>query len=273
LLGWAKGVLGYARRMGAAEDIAACEAALRELIRSVDGNRWTSTFTEDQLKDFQGKRDIDQRRRRGTQLGNDLLDYVELHHLQTHMQKGWSRYEPALGKKKYFDTFLDRLTGLRNAVAHSRELLPFERALVSGITGEIRNLVVIHRNSENLDESLWPVIEVARDGFGTTRTTEKPYGDGTRTTLRPGDVVDFTARGRDAEGAPLQWKCGRQIIEGDIGTATGNEVQFQWVVSARDVGFQKVIIVLTADRDDHRHKLFDALVEFHYLVARPRATP
>lgn len=268
-------MLAYAPSMGAAEDIAACEAALRELIRSVDGDDWTLTFTATELAGFEEKRDVDRRRRRGTQLGNDLLDYVELHHVQKHMHKNWSRYEPALGKKKYFETFLDRLTGLRNAVAHGRELLPFEQALVSGITGEMRNLVVIHRNSENLDAALWPVIEVARDGFGTTRTAERRYSDRTETdtTLRPGDVVDFTARGRDAEGAALQWTCGTQPGRTDIGEATGEEVQFQWVVSQKDIGRRTIAIGLTADRDDHRNGWWDDQVFFDYLVARPRVHP
>jgi hypothetical protein len=259
--------------MDAAEEIAACETALRELIRSIDGNGWKSTFTAAQLTDFQDKSETDQRRRRGTRLSNDLLEYVELHHLQKHMQSNWSRYEPALGKKKYFDTFLDRLTGLRNVVAHSRELLPFERALVSGITGEIRNLVVIHRNSENLDQSLWPIIEVAGDGFGTTHTPEQSYAlIHDRTTVRPGDVVDFTARGRDAEGASLKWTCGLRAGVGDIGKATGDEVQFQWVVSTKDIGHRKVWIMLTADREDHRHETWDDAVQFSYLVARPSDT-
>lgn len=261
--------------MGAAEDIAACETALRELIRRVDGSAWMSTFTEEQLQGFQEKRDIDQRRRRGTQLSNDLLDYVELHHLQTHMQKGWNRYESALGKRKYVETFLDRLTGLRNAVMHSRELLPFEQALVSGITGEIRNLVVIHRNVENVDAAMWPVIEIARDSFGTTRTAEQPYSDGSEPeiTLRPGDAVDFTARGRDADGAALQWTCGTQPGRTDIGEATGDEVQFRWVVSPKNIGRRTITIGLTADRDDHRYDWWDDQISFNYLVARPRVHP
>lgn len=259
--------------MGPAEEIAACETALRDLIRSIDGNRWTSTFSEEQIKDFEDRRDTDQRRRRGTQLSGDLLDYVELHHLQKHMQKDWSRYEPALGKKKYFDTFLDRLTGLRNVVAHSRELLPFERALVSGISGEIRNLVVIHRNSENLDQSLWPVIEIASDGFGETITRAQPLQiSRNRRVLRPGDIVNFTARGRDAEGALLRWSCGLFFGRSDIGEATGEEVQFQWVVSKSDIGFQKVVIMVTADREDHRHSSWDDSVQFRYLVARSSGT-
>jgi hypothetical protein len=260
--------------MGAAEEIAACEAALRELIRTVDGTNWTSGFPDDQIARFEQTRADDQKRRRGTLLSNDLLDYVQLYHLKKYLLgPAWSRYAPALGKQKYIEIYLDRLEGLRNAVAHSRPLLPFEEALVSGITGEIRNLVVIHRNSENLDQELWPVIEEARDSFGATRTHSQPHGPWheDQRQLQPGDQVTFTVRGRDAEGAQLTWRCGRWPTDGSIGVITGDEAEFVWTVEQRDIGANSTVTVtLIADRDDHRRAGFDATVEWSYFVTRPR---
>ena len=40
--------------------------------------------------------------------------------------------------RKTFDVYMDRLEEFRNPPMHSRTLVPFEVALVEGMTGEIR---------------------------------------------------------------------------------------------------------------------------------------
>jgi len=254
--------------MSAAEDIAACESALRDLIRTIDGSSWEASFSAEQLTRFEAARTEDLKRRRGTAPNNDLLDYVELYHLQTHIVGAWGRYAAALKKQRTFEVYLERLLGLRNAVAHSRPLLPFETQLVGGITGEIRNLVVLHRNIENPDHELWPIIEEARDQFGTTRTFSSPFPVGQdMVQLAPGDRVTFTARGRDAGDVTLLWRCGRNMYDDSIGTAEGETVTFEWTVEERDIGGGTHIhIVLASDRAHHRHEGFDASASFAYFV-------
>ena len=58
---------------------------------------------------------------------------------------------------------LKRLDNIRNAVGHSRPLLPFERDLLSGIAGQIRNQVTIYMSTQDEAGDIYPRIESVTD--------------------------------------------------------------------------------------------------------------
>src|SRR6202043_2622408 len=96
----------------------------------------------------------------------------------------------------------DRAEHFRNAVMHSRELLPFERDLLSGISGEIRNLVAIHRSSMGPDSKYYPTVESVVDSFGNN------LGEGLQvvdTRVQTGTTVEFTCRAWDTTSRALTW--------------------------------------------------------------------
>ncbi len=87
------------------------------------------------------------------------LEYANLYDLREIIRRHWQPVSPALGARKETDALLseavrflallDRADALRNTVAHSRELLPFEEDLLAGIAGDIENRVTIYMSSQD----------------------------------------------------------------------------------------------------------------------------
>lgn len=87
------------------------------------------------------------------------LEFAHLAELRAILKKEWSPVAPALGAHKEVGTMLERAADieallkrfddLRNTVAHSRDLLPFEKDLLSGIAGDIENRVTIYMSSKD----------------------------------------------------------------------------------------------------------------------------
>lgn len=155
------------------------ENALRDLIRHVlsgeHGADWIDHLgvTDDRLTRWKGRQIEETKRREGrTSSNHDLLDYSDLPDLTSIIRKNWPLFKDSLGSKKTFDVYMDRLEAFRVAVVHSRDLLPFERQILSGVSGEIRNRVTIVLAGSDPDREYFPRLERARDSFGNESTED-----------------------------------------------------------------------------------------------------
>ncbi|MFB7323396.1 hypothetical protein [Streptomyces sp. NPDC056190] len=269
--------------------LASCERSLRDLLtivlREKFGVDWIShVFEETDVAILRNKQDIEQKRRtkRGVvAVSRNLIEYAEFTQLIRLINKHWDALNGALGAKKEITVLLDRFEALRNTVAHSRELLPFEEELLSAIAGEIRNRVTIHISGQDAAGQYFPRVELVRDSFGNGTETglesqPQQFSVYTKTTLRPGDVVTFTCRGVDPQNRDLHWAF--QTPDGirysdEIGGATvGEAVEWTWEVTRSHIGAQAPFgVYLTSDGDYHRYGAtsYDSLVAFVYEVLPP----
>lgn len=262
--------------------LSTAERALRELLHATVGRRvgveWLERITKpESVARWRGRMEEERRARKGTAaVSGDLLDYVQLFELLVILNKNWSDVSDALGKQKVTMPLLERLEDVRNAVAHGRELLPFEEDLIAGIAGEIRNRVTIYMSTRDPAGDPYARIESITDGFGNTMAgheTTESYNPIilTKLTVRPGDVITFTCRGTDPVGRPLRW----QLVAGRSGVteaeAEGRDVAMQWVVTSEHVAQSvNVIIRMTAESQFHRWiEGIDGLALYNYRVDPP----
>lgn len=179
---------------GSAESISAAENALRDLIESELttklGVDWLDKCgsTPERIALWKARQSEDQKRREGTVVSDGLLNFSDLTDLQIIIDKNWDRFSACLGKKKTFDVYIERLVDFRQPKMHSRSLLPFERSLIDGITGEIRNKVTIYRSGVGPNKEYFPRIEQVRDSFGNAVEPALSVND-TKLILHPGEVV------------------------------------------------------------------------------------
>lgn len=244
------------------------EVVLRDLVREVIGDAWQSESYIDIAK-LESKRDEERAKRRGVAVSDDLLAFTEFLQLQKIIERNWTKFEPALKKKKYFDVYMDRLAGFRNPAMHSRTLLPFEAALVEGIVGEFRNLVAIYRSTQGPDMKYYPEIESIVDSFGTRITTNiKPD-----VILRPGDEVSFKCAATDPHGRELTWEMWtltNQHQRQETHHANGDVVSFRWIVTDENVQESSTVTIqLTSSGPYHRHGTIDDAMLFWYRVDPP----
>jgi hypothetical protein len=199
------------------EAIAIIETDLRELAKvvltSARGGDWLqSTLDPAEIDELQGRLEEERKRRTPAVVPDELIAYTHIYELRKIIEKNWQFFAVALGEKKTFVVFMDKVEDYRNAPSHSRELLPHERSLLEGIAGEIRSRATAYRSSQAPDASYYPVIESIRDGFGNTPdrlSTEVATTTEVGVRLRPGQVLRFECRGWDPQGRELIWRIGR----------------------------------------------------------------
>jgi hypothetical protein len=261
--------------------IAVIEADLRHVVRLIFasglGASWpTAVFDEETLKQLARRRYEEGKRRAPAIVPEDLTAYTHLYELRKVIEKRWELFAPALGAKREFSVLLDLVEDYRNAPAHSRELLPYERALLEGIAGRIRTQVTRHASATDPDAMHYPVIEWIRDSFGNeAQDLNLSVGDqNVRTGLRlqVGDTVRFDARGWDPQGRELTWRWG-PIFASRGPSVVGTEVSFDWTATEAEVSAGTFVeIELLSSGPYHRRGSYDQRVTFDYTVEPPSLT-
>ena len=258
------------------------ENVLRELIQDLMSERhgpdWINQLgvTPERVEEWKRRRDEERKRRTGTVVDERLLWYSDWTDLQTVFDKHWQLFEPCFGKKRRFDTYLDRLAALRNPEAHARPLRPFEQALVDGMTGEIRQQVTLFRSAGGggPEPEHFPRIESLIDSFGNTKEMHTMGFVHTRLTLRPGHGVTFSGSAWDPNGDPVSWKV--QVVNGPLlhDWQEGNELECTWHVLESDIRQSRFVeIQLRSNKAYHRNgDGSDDTVTFVYAVL-PRRGP
>ncbi|MGW7103288.1 hypothetical protein [Streptomyces sp. NPDC054838] len=171
--------------MDPSEALTSCERSLRELLtvslRDKFGANWLQeVFTPEDLARLLAKQEVEVKRRtkRGAAaVSASLITYAEFTQLTRLVDRHWDSLNGALGAKKEITVLLDRIEAVRNAVAHSRELLPCEQELMSAIAGEIRNRVTIHISGQDASGEYFPRVEIVRDSFGHSTETADSVQD------------------------------------------------------------------------------------------------
>ena len=262
------------------------ESALRELMAYAYGRDFGVDWLEKVSTADQRAR---WRQRRAESLGRTKrgvaeiepigLAWSECYELLGILDAFWEPVAEALGEKAKVMPLLRRFNALRNDVAHSRPLLPFESDLLSGIAGQIRNMVTIYMSREAPGGELYPRIESISDNYGNRITPGLDQVQGqpvleTDTTLHPGDVVILDCIGWDPEGRALIWTVtGRSETRGNIVVEgpSGEVARLTWTVSDSDVAeYAATSVMLSADAPYHRNGYFDQVVNIVHRIRPPR---
>ncbi|WP_079672365.1 hypothetical protein [Mycobacteroides abscessus] len=252
------------------EAITLVERVLRDLIREVMGDDWQNDPAI-KIEELENKRSADFAKRRGIIASSDLIEYLEFHQLKRIVVRttNWGKFEPALGKKKYFQTYMDRLEGFRNATMHGRPLFPFEQSLVVGIVGEITNQVTIWRSERGPDMKHYPEIISVTDSLGRQLKGDDPE----MVSVRPGDCISFACVGSDPHGRVLTLGLRVKSTGGSMiwqTGAKGNEVTLCWnVIEGQVQDGADVWITLESNGQFHKHGDFDDRLYLAYDVLPP----
>lgn len=141
-----------------------------------------------------------------------LIYYADFYDLKIILKKNWSgEFSAALGDWKTFEVYLGELEKLRDADAHRRALLPHQKHLILGMSGEIRNRIVRYRSKMETPDDCFPQIESARDSLGNLWVPDNFIGlkvINTKTVLRPGVILEFVVTATDPEDLPLEYAVG-----------------------------------------------------------------
>jgi len=257
------------------------EQALRDLITVAMRKQHGETWMQELSAGVRGKwtqrraKEEAQRLTRGVvSLPQSDLAYADLDEVIAIVKnpKHWSLFEPALGNRSEALALLDVFSRLRHPVAHTRERVPFEDDLASGIAGYLRNMVTLYMSQEDPSGDYYPRIENVTDSFGKGLDEPEQISVKTGITLIVGQVVTFRCHGTDPQGRPLSWWYSLPPLY-QSHKLVGADTELSWTVRDEDVKDESSVYIHMAS-DSSYHRLgygVDASCIFYYRVLPPTA--
>lgn len=224
--------------MEPSEAVVAAESSLRTAIRLTLPD-WIHANGAPDRESLERKQEEDRKRRDGSVVEADLLSYTEVHHLENLIMKNWERFKPVFGDQARTKVFIGALIDYRIPVAHSRDLTSYERDLLSGISGQLRNQVALYRTTNEPSSAHYPVIELVSDGLGRVLSESWSFLDG-GPRLEVGQKLEFHCRAWDVHSRPLVWEfaAAPQFVctKPSLFLIQGREVRFSVPIEAQWVG-------------------------------------
>lgn len=255
------------------------ENALRDFISaellSALGAEWEAKcgVFPDRIAKWKERKEAESKRQEAGVVDERLIYYADFYDIKTILKKHWPAvFSPALGDWKTLEVYLTELERLRDPDAHRRELLPHQKQLVAGISGEIRTRIVRYRSKRETSDDVFPRIESARDSLGNIwvpNSEIQTYDVHTGMTLRVGDQIDFVLTARDPEDAPLEYA----MQAGGIGSMGPWQASPEFTVRLTEQHIAQnfsVDLHVRSNRSFHARGTFDAWVSFRYAVLPKR---
>ena len=221
-------------------------------------------------------------------MSDDLLAFTDTRHLTRIIEDNWDRLSRSYKNKVRTAVAFEALNSYRNTVGHNRELRPFERDLLSGISGQVRNQVALYLTNQNAPRRFYPVIESAVDSLGNLPSYGfQQFGVGGSMNnplprLQVGDMISFDCAATDPRGLELRWQLhfGRDVIVATgkpvipYGRVVGERVTLNLCVTPEHVGEQMAVRIELRNSEPYRlynqiFEQYDAAKFFHYAVDPP----
>ncbi len=262
--------------MDATQPLRDAENSLRDFIAfilSKDKADWIDLcgVSPERISKWKERKLTDTKRQRTGVVDERLIYYADFYDIKTILKKNWTgEFSNALGEWKTFEVYLEALENLRDADAHRRELLPHQKYLAMGISGEIRSRIVRYRSKMETPEDCFPRIESARDSLGNLwvpSTGPQLKMVSTNCTLRPDDILEFVVTASDPDDLPLEY-C---LSDSTSTRIWQTESTLQHRIEEKDIGKLFVIeLFIRSSRSYHGSGAYDDKVQFFYTVLPQR---
>jgi hypothetical protein len=118
----------------------------------------------------------------------------------------WRLFKDIFKDKKRFEVFFDEIETYRNTSAHGRELLQFQLDMITGISGDLKTQIIMHRNkNETPDDYFLRILKVS-DNLGNVYdfSNSNKYTYNNRV-LRPGDNLEIHIDAFDPKGRLIKY--------------------------------------------------------------------
>src|SRR5690606_16955876 len=129
------------------------ENSLRDFISTCLSNRYGGEWIDkcgvspERVKRWQERKGIEEKRQEAGAIEERLLYYADFYDLRTILKKNWGlEFSKVFGEWKTMEVWLTEMEKLRDPDAHRRELLPHQKHLILGISGEIRTRLIKYRS-------------------------------------------------------------------------------------------------------------------------------
>jgi len=253
------------------------ENALRDFVAYVLqeklGSGWESKsgVSAERLAKWQERKTIEGKRQDAGAVDERLIYYADFYDLQIILKKHWQHFAAALGDLKTTEVWLAELEKVRDPDAHRRELLPHQRDLILGVSGELRTKIARFRSAQETSDSYYPRVEFAADNMGNSWKPGDATYVRTNTKLRPGDMLEYVVTATDPLGEALEYQ--RTLGAGSPGHSTEWHSKGAFKLLVTDADVAKLVfgtVSVRSKRKYHAHGTYDDHIAFTYEVLPPR---
>jgi len=160
--------------------------------------------TSDRIEKWKEKRAIEAKKNKVIE--NRIIYYSDFYDLKTIITKHWLVFKPIFIEKKRFEVYFSEVENLRNTIAHGREILSFQRDILNGIIGDLKNQIVNYHNQNMKPDDFFIKILSISDNLGNRWDGSQISLLGTKKTLRVGDYLEFVIDAFDPKGREIEYE-------------------------------------------------------------------
>jgi Swt1-like HEPN len=128
------------------------ENSLRDFIALILSEKLGSDWVDkcgvpsERILKWRERKQIEVKRQEAGAVDERLIYYADFYDLKTIFKEHWQYFAQALGDLKTMVVWLSEFEKLRDPDAHGRELLPHQKNLLLGISGELRTKIARYRS-------------------------------------------------------------------------------------------------------------------------------
>jgi hypothetical protein len=199
------------------------ENSLRLIISMILGNDDNTDFrvTPERIEKWKEKREIERKKLNGILTEPRLLYYSDFYDLKTIVIKNWDKFILVLDEKKRFEVLFSEIENFRNAISHSRELLPYQENLIKGIVGDIKTQIIkYHNKNMEADDFFIKILKVS-DSLGNSWDCTLPKDTYVSPLcLRVGDTFEIIVEAHDPKGREIFYSVQNKIARSELNKFT-----------------------------------------------------
>lgn len=237
------------------------ENLLRTIILLVLGEKDDAPFgvTAERIANWKERREIEVRKRHDSNLEERLIYYSDFYDLKNIIDKNWERFKPILHNKKRFEAFFSEIETHRDTIAHGREILSFQKSIISGIIGDLKNLIVFYYSKNmNPDDYFIKILRISDSLDNIYEPSNYLQSVVTKCILRVGDEIEFTVDAFDPKGREIEY-----VLERMHNEKVFNKNQFTIKITPTMVSQSHGIFIGVRTRAEYKNEDW---VLFSYIV-------
>jgi hypothetical protein len=253
--------------MEESEALKEVENSLRDFISNFleqnIGKDWFDScgITPERIIKWKERKEIEEKTQKYSAIEKRLLYYSDFYDLINIIDKNWDKgFKDVFGDKTTMMVFLHLLEDFRNPEAHRREFLPHQKHLILGISGEIRNRIILYRSKKETGEDYFPRLESVKDNLGNSWVQGDMEWLTTKSTLRVGDTIQFLITATDPLGEDLEYSC---LSKSKWQNSKTIEIQLTEKEIGKNSNFT---IAIRSMRNYHARGIYDDAAFFFYLI-------
>ena len=186
------------------------ENTLRRIVILILGGGDNADYkvTPERLEKWKEKREIENKKYKGGNPEQRIIYYSDFFDLKPIIINNWQKFTVILGKQRQFESNFDQIETLRNTISHGRSIFPFQEALIKGITGALKSMLVKYHNQNMKVEDHFIRILKMSDNLGNQWEIGNLNISGmiTKSTLRVDDTINIVVEAYDPKDRDIYYE-------------------------------------------------------------------